>query len=87
MRPPTARRSRAPTSTLDAKVEAIDDALAHLEKLARERGYAIGYATGAPVVVEKVARFARRLEGRGIVLAPLSALARVPDQATARADR
>ena len=73
--------------TLDARLEAIDDALAHLEKLARERGYAVGYATGAPVVIEKVARFARRLEGRGIMLAPLSSLARVPDQATAHADR
>ncbi|MBX9761263.1 MAG: divergent polysaccharide deacetylase family protein [Beijerinckiaceae bacterium] len=72
--------------TLDAKAEAIDDALAQLEKLARERGSAIGYATGTPIVVEKVARFARRLESRGIMLAPLSSLARVPDQATARVD-
>ena len=73
--------------TIDARAEAIDDALAQLEKLARERGYAIGYSNGSPAAVEKIARFARRLEGRGIMLAPLSSLARVPDQATAHAER
>lgn len=71
--------------TIDASPAAIDDALAQLEKLARERGSAVGYATGAPAVIDKVARFAKRLEGRGVMLAPVSAMARVPDQATARA--
>jgi polysaccharide deacetylase 2 family uncharacterized protein YibQ len=66
---------------------ALDDALAQLEKIARERGSAVGYGTALPGVIDKVGRFARRLEARGILLAPVSALARVPDQAAARAVR
>jgi uncharacterized protein len=66
---------------------ALDGALAQLEKIAHERGSAVGYGTGLPVVIDKVGRFAKRLESRGVMLAPVSALARVPDQATARTER
>ncbi len=59
----------------NARPEAVEAALVRLEALARTRGYAIGYAAGLPGSVEPVARFARGLERRGIVLAPLSALA------------
>lgn len=73
--------------SLDGNAAAIDDALAKLEKIARERGLAIGYGSGLLHVIEGVGRFARRLESRGVTLAPVSALARVPDLATATAER
>lgn len=86
-----AASGRAPLARADVSFDgnpaAIDDALAQLEKIARERGFAIGYGSGLPAVIDKVGRFARRLESRGVTLAPVSALARVPDLATARADR
>lgn len=80
---------RAPIVRADVTIEgepaALDEALARLEKLARERGYAVGYANGLPVAVDRIARFARRLESRGVMLAPVSAMTRPPEQTTARA--
>ena len=66
---------------------AIDAALAQLEKIARERGFAVGFGAGLPLVIDKAGRFAQRLEGRGVMLTPVSALARTPDQASARSER
>ncbi len=70
---------------LDAspKPEAIDAELGRLEKLARQKGSAIGMATGLPATVEQIARFARGLEKRGIALVPLSSLAAGPPAPTA----
>lgn len=73
--------------TLDANPAAIDAALAQLEKIARERGVAVGFGAGLPFVIDKVSRFAQRLEARGLMLTPVSALARTPDQTNARSDR
>lgn len=56
-----------------ARPEAIDAALAKLESLARDKGLAIGSASGLPVSLERLARFARQAEARGLVLIPLSA--------------
>jgi uncharacterized protein len=56
-----------------ARPEAIDAALAKLETLARDKGLAIGSASGLPVSLERLARFARQAEARGLVLIPLSA--------------
>lgn len=50
----------------------IDAALADLERLARERGTAVGSATIAPVTVERLAAWARTLAERGIALVPLT---------------
>lgn len=59
----------------------IDRKLAALEQAARERGQALGYAGEAtPVLLERVAAWAGSLEGRGLVLAPVSALIRRPEQ-------
>ena len=60
---------------IDAVPETIEAELAKLEALARQKGVAIGFATGLPATVEHVARFARGLEKRGIALVPLSSLA------------
>ena len=53
----------------------IDAALAQLETMARDKGMAVGTASGLPVVMERVARFTKTLENRGITLVPVSALA------------
>ena|GEM_PF-566139 len=62
----------------------IDRRLAQLEQAARERGSALGLAGGAtPVVIERLAAWASGLDRRGLALAPVSALIRRPDIATA----
>ena len=63
----------------------IDRKLARLEELAREHGAALGYAGEAsPVLVDRVAAWAGRVESRGLVLAPVTALLRRPEQEPAR---
>ena len=60
-------------STARAEVEAK---LAGLERIARERGSAIGLVGRLrPMILERIAVWARDLEARGVVLAPVSALA------------
>jgi polysaccharide deacetylase 2 family uncharacterized protein YibQ len=60
----------------------IELKLAALERLAQERGAALGYAGEAsPVVVDRIAAWAGSVEARGFVLAPVSAL-RAPAVAT-----
>ncbi|MFL1462038.1 divergent polysaccharide deacetylase family protein [Roseococcus sp. DSY-14] len=57
----------------------IEARLAQLERVARERGSALGYVGDAsPVAVGRIAAWAAGLEGRGLVLAPPSALVRIP---------
>ncbi len=56
----------------------LDAALSRLEAMARERGLAIGYSNAAPVVVDRIGRWAKQLEERGIVLVPLSAAVQKP---------
>ena len=53
--------------------------LAELERLARERGSAIGIGYPFPVTMELLSGWARSLEERGIELLPVSALARLPE--------
>jgi len=53
----------------------IEGKLAALERLARERGSALGFAGPLrPVTVERIATWARGLADKGMVLAPVSAL-------------
>ncbi len=52
----------------------IDQSLARLEKLARERGSAIGTATLSPVLIERIAAWAATLDKRGIRLMPLTTI-------------
>lgn len=65
----------------------IDAALARLEGLAREKGIAVGAANGLPVVIERVARFTKTLEARGITLVPVSAAATRAPNVSSRARR
>jgi polysaccharide deacetylase 2 family uncharacterized protein YibQ len=50
----------------------IDKALARLESLARERGYAVGTASALPISIERIAAWAKTLESRGVMLVPLT---------------
>lgn len=54
---------------------AVDSRLAELERYARQNGAAIGIASDYPGSIERIAAWAAGLEDKGIVLAPVSALA------------
>jgi polysaccharide deacetylase 2 family uncharacterized protein YibQ len=56
----------------------IDDALARLETMARERGVAVGVASALPASIDRIAQWAKAAAGRGIVLVPVSAVATKP---------
>ncbi len=56
----------------------IDRALGRLERIARERGIAVGIAASLPVTIERIAKWAKAAEGRGLLLVPISA---VPNKA------
>lgn len=50
----------------------IDRALAQLETLARQRGTAVGVASALPISIDRIASWTSVLEGRGILLVPLT---------------
>lgn len=57
----------------------IDDKLAQLARLAREKGSALGFAGSVrPVTVQRLAAWATGLAADGLALAPVSALAKPP---------
>lgn len=62
-------------AVLDMKTDwsEIDAALARLETMANEKGVAIATAAALPVTLERIARWAKTLEARGIRLVPVSA--------------
>jgi uncharacterized protein len=60
----------------DPSAEAIDAKLATLDKIALEKGRALGLAGAVrPVTVERIAIWANQLPSKGLALAPVSALA------------
>jgi hypothetical protein len=56
----------------------IERALTRLEATAREHGMAVGFVSAQPTSIELLARWAKSLESRGIVLVPISAIALKP---------
>jgi len=50
----------------------IDRALVKLETLAKERGTAVGVASALPISIERLAAWIKTLDGRGIMLVPLT---------------
>lgn len=58
----------------NGRADAIDRQLAQLEDLARGRGSASATASALPVSVERIARWSRTLEAKGLVLVPVSSL-------------
>ncbi len=53
----------------------IDRALARLEMKARDTGFAVGFATAQPATIARVADWAKKVEGRGIFLVPITMVA------------
>jgi hypothetical protein len=53
----------------------IDHALGRLEMAAREHGVAVGMASALPVSIERIAKWAKAAEGRGLQLVPITAVA------------
>ncbi len=85
-RPGAASPARAWGRSVDLVVDEpatrgeIDRRLAELERIARERGTALGLAADvSPVLVDRVAAWAAGLEERGLVMAPVTALIRRPE--------
>ena len=54
----------------------VDRALGRLETMARERGQAVGIASALPVSVERIAKWAKAAEARGVLLVPVTAVAK-----------
>ncbi|MGJ4892527.1 divergent polysaccharide deacetylase family protein [Bradyrhizobium sp. HKCCYLS3077] len=50
----------------------IDNALAKLESLAKERGVAVGTASALPVSIDRIGTWIKGLERKGILLVPLT---------------
>jgi polysaccharide deacetylase 2 family uncharacterized protein YibQ len=78
----TAQNVKATAARADAVVDAaqradaIDKELEKLEALARERGLAIGVASALPLSIERIARWTKGLETKGLLLVPASAAIR-----------
>ena len=51
---------------------AIDDALARLEAIARNRGIAVGAASALPVTIARISEWAKAADARGFLLVPIS---------------
>jgi polysaccharide deacetylase 2 family uncharacterized protein YibQ len=50
-----------------------DRALGRLEAIAREPGIAVGTAGALPISLERITRWAKAAESRGVLLVPISA--------------
>jgi uncharacterized protein len=53
----------------------IDHALGRLEMAARERGVAVGISSALPVSIDHIAKWAKDLASRGVLLVPITAVA------------
>jgi uncharacterized protein len=53
----------------------IDHALGRLEMAAREHGVAVGISSALPVSIERIAKWAKAAESRGVQLVPITAVA------------
>ncbi len=54
----------------------IDRALDRLEMVAREHSFAVGMASALPVSIDRLAAWAKAAESRGLLLVPISAIAK-----------
>ncbi len=59
-----------------ASDDAISARLSQLEQVARAKGVAVGTASALPITLKHLQTWVRSLEGRGLVLVPVSAIAR-----------
>jgi uncharacterized protein len=61
----------------------IDRALGRLEMAAREHNVAVGISSALPVSIDHIAKWAKGLQGRGLILVPITAVASKMKQADA----
>ncbi|GEP05650.1 divergent polysaccharide deacetylase family protein [Methylobacterium oxalidis] len=86
--PSLAGKAKAPAAraeiVLDAvpRAEAIDRELARLEAQARTKGFVLASAGASPLTIERISRWARDLDARGLRLVPVSAALRGPAAGT-----
>lgn len=79
-----AAKTKLPTARADivvdavARPDAIDAELARLETLARRNGLVLASASASPLSIDRLSRWSRDLEARGIRLVPVSAVLRRP---------
>jgi polysaccharide deacetylase 2 family uncharacterized protein YibQ len=59
-----------------ARPEAIDAELARLEALARQKGFVLASGSAAQLTIDRLSRWTRDLEARGVRLVPVSAVLR-----------
>jgi len=80
VRVPTARAE----IVLDAlpRPEAIDRELARAEALARSKGFVLVSATAMPMTIDRIARWSKDLEARGVRLVPVSVVLRAAPGST-----
>jgi polysaccharide deacetylase 2 family uncharacterized protein YibQ len=57
----------------------IDRALGRLETAAREHHFAVGIASALPASIDHIAKWAKAAESRGVILVPITAVARKQD--------
>lgn len=90
--PPPANKSRTPYAraeiVLDAvpRPEAIDAELARAEALARSNGFVLVSAGGSLMSVDRIVRWARDLDARGLRLVPVSVALRGAPKRVSKAD-
>ena len=83
-----AAKVKTPTTraeiVLDAvpRPEAIDRELARLEAQARQKGFVIASASALPMTIDRIARWSRDLDARGIRLVPISTALRAMQPGT-----
>ena len=56
--------------------EDIDQALARIEVMAKERGFAVGSASSLPISIRRIAEWTKTLKEKNIQLIPISAAIR-----------
>lgn len=77
-----AAKAKVPAARADIVLDAvprpeiIDRELARLEAQARTKGFAFASASALPLTIERIARWSRDLEARGVRLVPVSTLLR-----------
>jgi uncharacterized protein len=80
--PQIAALGNIPFARADVMIDAVptpsdvERALNRLETIARERGLAVGMANALPMSIDRIAKWTKGAEGRGILLVPISAAAR-----------
>jgi hypothetical protein len=60
----------------------IEHALGRLETTAREHHVAVGIASALPASIDAIAKWAKAAESRGVVLVPITAVAKKPETVT-----